>query len=76
MSEIKLGKYKHFKGGIVEVIGVASHSETLEEFVVYRCLYKCRTNGEGSLWARPKNMFLENVSVDGKEVPRFEYIGE
>ena len=74
MSEIKLGKYRHFKGGIVEVIGVASHSETLEEFVVYRCLYKCRTNGEGSLWIRSKDMFLENVTVNNKKIPRFEYI--
>ena len=74
--EIKLGKYKHFKGGIVEVIGVASHSETLEEFVVYKCLYKCRTNGEGLLGVRSKDMFLENVSVNDKEVPRFEYIEE
>ncbi len=74
MSEIKLGKYKHYKGGIVEVIGVASHSETLEEFVVYRCLYKCKTNGEGSLWVRPLKMFLEKVNVNNKNIPRFEYI--
>ena len=74
--EIKLGKYKHFKGGTVEVIGVAFHSETLEEFVVYRCLYKCRTKGEGSLWIRPKSMFLEYVTVNDKKIPRFEYIEE
>ena len=70
MTKIKLGKYKHFKGMIVEVIGIALHSETMEELVVYRALY-----GENSLWVRPKKMFLEKVLLDGKEVPRFKHIG-
>lgn len=68
---MKLGKYKHYKGKFYEVIGVAHHSETLEELVVYRALYKDDTYGENSLWVRPKKMFLENVIVDGKEMPRF-----
>ena len=68
---LKLGKYRHYKGNNYEVIGVAKHSETQEELVVYRALY-----GEGGLWARPLKMFTENVEVDGKVVPRFEYIGE
>lgn len=76
MAELKLGKYKHFKGFEVEVIGLARHSETLEELVVYKEL---RDNGEfgyGALWVRPKQMFMENVERDGKVMPRFEFIGE
>ncbi|MFH0832323.1 MAG: DUF1653 domain-containing protein [Candidatus Aenigmatarchaeota archaeon] len=65
--KVKPGKYKHYKGKFYEVIGVARHSETLEEFIVYR-------SGEGSLWVRPKKMFLEKVVIDGKKVPRFTFI--
>ncbi len=71
---MKLGKYQHFKGGLVEVVAVAHHSETLEEMVVYKCLYESRSFGKGSVWVRPKQMFLENVTVDGKEMPRFKLI--
>ncbi|HAV11543.1 MAG TPA: DUF1653 domain-containing protein [Candidatus Moranbacteria bacterium] len=71
---MKLGKYKHFKGGIVEVIAIAHHSETLEDIVVYKALYECRDFGKGSIWVRPKQMFLENVVIDGKETPRFTLI--
>ncbi|MBN1377390.1 DUF1653 domain-containing protein [Candidatus Woesearchaeota archaeon] len=74
MSEIKLGKYKHYKGGTVEVLFTAHHSETLEDFVVYKALYDCRTFGKGSIWIRPKKMFLEQVNYKGKKVPRFEKI--
>jgi len=74
MEKIKLGEYKHFKGGEYEVIGVAHHSETLEELVVYRALYDSPEYGRNALWIRPKKMFLEKVIIDGKEVARFEYI--
>lgn len=67
---IKLGKYRYYKGNVYEVIGMAKHSETLEELVVYRALY-----GERELWARPVGMFEENVEINGNTVPRFEYIG-
>ena len=67
---IKLGKYRHFKGGMYEVIGVAKHSETLEEMVVYKALY-----GEGGIWVRPLSMWEEKVTVDGKDIPRFTYFG-
>ena len=71
MSEdIKFGKYRHFKGNEYEVIGLAKHSETEEEFVVYRALY-----GERGLWVRPKEMFLEEIERDGRVISRFKYIG-
>lgn len=63
------GKYRHYKGNEYEVIGVATHSETQEPMVVYRPLY-----GEMGLWVRPLAMFLENVTIDGEEVPRFAKI--
>jgi cyclomaltodextrinase / maltogenic alpha-amylase / neopullulanase len=71
MQNIKLGKYRHYKGNLYEVIGVARHSETLEELVIYRALYDSPEFGKNALWARPKKMFLEDVLVDGKKVPRF-----
>ncbi len=60
------GRYRHYKGNYYEVIGVARHSETEEELVVYRCLY-----GDHSLWVRPLAMFTETVAVDGRTLPRF-----
>ncbi len=67
---IKIGKYKHYKGGEYEVLGVAKHSETLEELVVYKALY-----GDGEIWARPLEMFIEEVEFKGQKVLRFKYIG-
>ncbi len=64
---IQPGRYRHYKGNFYEVIGVARHSETEEELVVYRCLY-----GDHSLWVRPRAMFVEMVNVEGRVVPRFE----
>ncbi len=66
-----LGKYKHYKGKEYEVIGIAKHSETLEELVMYRALY-----GEGQIWARPLKIFLEEVEVEGKKIPRFSYVDQ
>lgn len=71
--ELKPGKYKHFKGGLYRVIGVAKHSETLEEMVVYEALYD---NPRSKLWVRPLAMFLEEVERDGQKFPRFQYLGE
>ena len=61
-----LGRYRHYRGGEYEVLGVARHSETLEPLVLYRALY-----GEGGLWVRPHAMFFEDVVVDGRRQPRF-----
>lgn len=69
--EIKPGKYRHFKGNLYEVIGVARHSETQEEMVVYRALY-----GEYGLWVRPADMWTETVDRNGYHGPRFQYIGK
>ena len=73
MKDLKLGKYKHYKGNFYRVIGVAKHSETLEELVVYEALYD---NPEGKLWVRPLKMFMEEVEVNCKKLPRFEFINE
>ncbi|MCI6228623.1 MAG: DUF1653 domain-containing protein [Candidatus Faecousia sp.] len=69
--DIKPGKYRHFKGNYYEVIGIAHHSETMEEMVVYRALY-----GEHGLWVRPAVMWTETVDRDGYHGPRFQYIGK
>ncbi|OGZ77281.1 MAG: hypothetical protein A3G45_02305 [Candidatus Staskawiczbacteria bacterium RIFCSPLOWO2_12_FULL_37_15] len=68
---VKIGKYEHYEGKQYEVLGIAKHSETLEEFVVYKALY-----GEGELWVRPLKIFLEEVESNGKKVKRFKYIGK
>jgi len=66
LAEIGLGRYRHYKGGEYEVVGVARHSETLEPLVVYRPLYN-----QTGLWVRPYAMFLEHIELDGKLQPRF-----
>lgn len=71
MENIKLGKYRHYKGNLYEVIGLATHSETLEPMVVYRALY-----GDFSIWVRPACMWNEVVQIDKKRVLRFTYIEE
>ena len=70
MQEIISGRYRHYKGHEYTVIGIARHSETMEELVIYRQEY-----GDNALWVRPKQMFLETVEVDGKIFQRFEYLG-
>ena len=68
-QNFKIGIYEHFKGNRYEVIGIARHSETLEELVVYRALY-----GNNDLWVRPLSMFLEEVEYNGQKVLRFKKI--
>ena len=76
MSDLKIGTYEHYKGKRYEVIGVAHHTETLEEMVTYRALYDDPEFGRKALWVRPKSMFLESLEVDGKEVLRFTLVDE
>ena len=71
MEEIRPGRYRHFKGKEYRVLCLARHSETEEWMVVYQALY-----GEGGIWVRPATMWNETVERDGKNVPRFIYIGE
>ena len=68
---VKPGRYRHYKGKDYEVIGCARHTETEEELVVYRALY-----GDRDLWVRPRAMFMEQVLLDGRVVPRFSLLQE
>lgn len=74
MAEVKLGLYKHYKGNVYRVLALARHSETLEEVVVYEGLYDSPEFGRNPIFVRPKKMFCESVVVDGKEIPRFEFV--
>ena len=79
MEKIKPGIYYHYKSKekLYKVIGVAKHTETMEDMVVYQALYDIpELGGEGVMFVRSLKMFLENVIVDGKEVPRFEFVRE
>ena len=69
--ELKNGKYRHFKGKEYELLEIATHSETLEQMVVYRALY-----GDRGIWVRPAGMWSETVEKDGYIGPRFQYIGD
>ncbi|MCD8484730.1 DUF1653 domain-containing protein [Candidatus Woesebacteria bacterium] len=73
MSNLPTGLYQHYKGKKYLVLGVAKHSETLEDLVVYVSLYE---NETASMWVRPLEMFLESVEVDGQTVPRFRKLEE
>ncbi|MCL7942700.1 DUF1653 domain-containing protein [Marinobacter sp. ATCH36] len=69
--DLRPGRYRHYKGMDYDVIGVARHSETEEQMVVYRCLY-----GDHSLWVRPLAMFRETVEMAGEQVPRFAFVDD
>ena len=71
MEEIKIGRYRHFKGNEYDVLYLAKHSESLEDMVVYRALY-----GAHGVWVRPASMWNEIVERDGKTFKRFTYIGD
>ena len=69
MQKLQIGRYRHYKGNEYEVLGIARHSESEEELVLYRPLY-----GEGGNWVRPLAMFCEQVEVEGKQLARFAFI--
>lgn len=70
MQMLKIGGlYRHYKGKNYRVIAQATHSETLEQMVVYQALY-----GEGGMWVRPLAMFLEDVTIEGVTQPRFALV--
>lgn len=71
MQQLKPGKYRHFKGGEYELLGLATHSETMEPMVVYKALY-----GKGGLWVRPAAMWTEIVHKGDYSGPRFQRIDE
>ncbi len=74
MDKFKIGKYQHSKTrNFYRVIGLAKHSDTFEDLVIYECLYN---NPKSKLWVRSMKLFLEEVEVDGKKVPRFKFVEE
>lgn len=70
-KHLKLGYYKHYKGGIYKVTGVAINSEDLSEMVIYK-----QNDNNNFYWVRPLSMFVETVAVSGKDIPRFKYLGK
>ena len=76
-KQLKIGaKYRHYKNHLVRVMNVALHSETLEELVIYEKLEDVGNYKKGSVWARPKKMFLEEVTANGEKIPRFALVKE
>lgn len=69
LPSIKPGRYRHYKGGEYEVLGVVRHSETLEPLVLYRPLYN-----DSGMWVRPFAMFVETVEMGGRRQPRFSFV--
>jgi len=76
MQKVVSGVYEHYSGKRYEVVGLAKHSESLSDMVVYRPLYKVDKEFRGYLWVRPMKMFLGNARVGGKIVQRFKKIEE
>jgi hypothetical protein len=68
---MKLGIYQHYNQHFYQVSGIARHSETLEEMVIYQAM-----QGDYGIWVRPLTMFEETVDIDGEQKPRFTYVGE
>lgn len=73
---LRAGIYRHYKGGLYKVLGVALHSDTLEPMVVYQGLFDSEEFGPDALWVRPLSKFSETINVDGKELARFQFVSE
>lgn len=69
---VQKGIYEHYKGKRYEVVGIAKHSETLEDLVVYRPLYETEVSVD--FWVRPLAMFTEVIVIDGRKIPRFSFV--
>lgn len=76
MNEIKLGRYKHYKGNQYKVLAIGKHTETLEDLVIYKALYDSKEFGDQAIWVRPLQMLQGKAIQNNKEISRFEYIGE
>lgn len=72
--KVKLGRYRHYKGGEYEVLGVAIHSETLEEMVIYKMLYDSDDFKKGTIWVRPMKIWMEEVEFEERMMKRFEFV--
>jgi hypothetical protein len=72
--ELRPGIYRHYKGKFYELVGTGRHSETLEEFVVYRALYDSPEFGKNAVWVRPLTMFIDVVEWEGRRQPRFCWV--
>jgi len=76
-DSIKYGKYQHYTNKkFYELMGVARHSETLEEMIIYKALSHSEDSGDNQIWVRPRKMFFEEVAHDNKSVPRFKWVGD
>lgn len=69
LPTLQLGTYRHYKGNLYEVLGVVRHSETLAPLVLYRPM-----QGDGTIWVRPFEMFVESIEIQGVCQPRFAHI--
>lgn len=75
MAKVPIGAtFRHFKGKLYKILQIGRHSEDLTLYVVYQALYKTEAFGDNSVWIRPLTMFVETVTTDGKQIPRFEWI--
>ncbi len=74
MKKVPGGIYQHYKGNKYELIDIVRHSETTEEMVLYKPLYKSKEFPDNKMWVRPKEMFFEDVIVEGKKIPRFKFL--
>jgi hypothetical protein len=75
MAKLKFGKYQHYKGKQYKILFIAINSDTLEDMVIYQGLYDDERFGKNPIWTRSLKSFLEDVVVDGKTVPRFQFLG-
>jgi len=80
MTQLKLGKYRHYKGKYYEVLGIALDTETRKKMVLYKCLYPVndlpKEYGKEPIFTRTYDNFIVEVEIDGKRIPRFKFIGE